>query len=173
MELIWKKPTSAERLIPTRGLLNGIGKSEGWRGTRKMKDTWQISSSQSLTATTPSTSSPYISSLTGCTAWALQGLVSPSTDTSCLPPSTLPLTKMGSTPIGSSIPLAATQPTPPWSITYEHRRTRESQLSSSNIMTPKITSQPLLQNSIAWLPPLKPPSTGGTEPTMPPWLPCL
>ena len=86
MQLTLKKPTSTGRPTLIRGLLTGTRKRGGWKGMRKMKDTSQISSSQSLTAITQSMSSPHILSSMACTAWGLWGSVNLSTGMNYSPP---------------------------------------------------------------------------------------
>ena len=113
MQLIWKKPTSTGRKTQIGETLPGIERHKGWRGMKKMKDMSLISSSQSLTVTTPSTSLPPISNKMDCTAWALLALMSPSTDTSYSHINISPSMRRGSSPTGSSKPSPMTPHTPP------------------------------------------------------------
>ena len=147
MWLAWKKPMNIGRQTMTKDLLTGTKRSKDQRGTRKMKDMSVISSSQSLMAITPYMSLPPISNMTDCTALALLGSVSQSTDLSYSPPNTSPLMRRGSFPTVSSSHSAVTLPTQPWPTTCKPQRTGELQLSSNGTMTCIIALPPWSQST--------------------------
>ena len=139
-----------------KGSATGIRRSKDQKGMKRMKDTSQTSSSQSLMVTTPYMSLPASSNMTAYTAWALPVSVSPSTGRSCFPPSTSPSMKMRSFPTGSSTPSATTPPSQPWPTTHKPRRIGELQLSSNGTMTCIIRLPAWLQSRGAWPLLLKP-----------------
>ena len=161
--LIWKQPMSTGKWTPTGGMLTGKGRHEDQKGIRRTKDMSLISSSQSLTAITPSMSLPSMSSWMDCTVWALLASTSPSTSTSYSPLSTSPSTKKGSFPTGSSKASPMTPHTLPYTTIPEPRRTGELQLSSNSTMTCILKLLPWLQSKGAWLLPSRLPKYSWTK----------
>ena len=163
MQLIWKQPTSTGRLTLTGGTLTGKGRHKDQKGMRRTKDMSSISSSQSLTVTTPSMSLPSMSKWMDCTAWALSVSMSPSTSMSCFPLSISPSTKKGNFPIGSLKALPMTPHTLPCTTIPEPRRTGGLQLSSNNTMTCTLKLLPWSQSKGVWPLPSKLPRYSWTK----------
>ena len=163
MQLAWKQPTSTGKQTLTGGTLIGKGRHKDPKGMKRTKDTSSTSSSQSLTATTPSMSLPPMSSWMDCTAWAPLASTSPSTGMSYSPLSTSPSTKKGSFPTGSLRASPTTLCTLPCTTTPGPRKTGELQLSSNGTMTHTLKLLPWSQSKGVWPLPWKLPKSSWTK----------
>ena len=155
MRLAWKKPTSTGLKTLTGGMQSGREEGKHLRGMKKMKDTSLISSSRSLTVTTPCTSLPLSSSWTASTAWALSASMSLSTGTSFSHPNASPLKKRENSLIGSSQASQTTPCTQQCTTIQEPRKTGESQLSFNGTTRHTLKLPPWLQSKGAWPLPLR------------------
>ena len=162
-QLTWKKPMNTGKKILTEEMRNGRGETKYWKDMRKMKAMSLISSSQSLTAIIPCMSLPPTSSWTGSTAWAPLVSTSLSIGTNSFPHNISPSMKRENSLIGSLKDSWRTPCTWLCTITPGPRKTGESQLSSSDIMTRTLKLPPWLQSKGAWPLPLRWPRSSWTK----------